>query len=198
MVIGFFKTRVWTVWNTGIHLKIATAILFALSFLCVLIFFFFFANKLVKIFENGWSKICGRLHLKNLNWYGLHKRTISLKFFKGFFPKILHGPFLNTLIQMFLWHLPGAILKNRLSIFVKKGALKALLLENTKSKSFKESGLIFINKKAKKSLVTKINGPRQCTLGNPTVSCNCHRLVLPTLDCQSRGSRLITTIQCLP
>ena len=147
MVIGFFKTRVWTVWNTGIHLKIATAILFALSFLCVLIFFF--ANKLVKIFENGWSK---RLHLKNLNWYGLRKRTISLKFFKGFLPKILLGPFLNTLIQMFLWHLPGAILKNRLSIFVKKGALKNLLLENTKSKSSKESGLIFINKKAKKSL----------------------------------------------
>ena len=110
------------------------------------LFFFFFANKLVKIFENGW------LHLKNSNWYGLRKRTISLKFFKGFLPKILRGPFLNTLIQMFLWHLPGAILKNRLSIFVKKGALKALLLENTKSKSFKESGLIFINKKAKKSL----------------------------------------------
>ena len=47
----------------------------------------------VKVFKNGPSKICGRQPLKNLViWSALH-----FKFFKGCLPKILVGPFLNTL-----------------------------------------------------------------------------------------------------
>ena len=96
-----------------------------------------------------------------------------------------------------MWHLLEAILKNSVQ-FVTKGTLKALLLETTtKSKSFKENGFILIKNKTKKSLAAKFNGPWQCPLGNLPILCNCHRLVLPKLDCQSRGLRLISTIQCL-
>ena len=43
---------------------------------------------LVKVFKNGASKVCGR-------------QTISLQTFKGCFPQILLGPFLNTLTHIF-------------------------------------------------------------------------------------------------
>ena len=43
--------------------------------------------------------------------YGLPRQTISLQMFKGCFPQILLGPFLNTLIQIYLWSAPF-ILKN--------------------------------------------------------------------------------------
>ena len=39
------------------------------------------ANKWVKIFKNGPSKICGRQPLKNLKWYGLLRQTKSLQMF---------------------------------------------------------------------------------------------------------------------
>ena len=48
----------------------------------------------VKVFKNGPSKICGRQPLKNLKWYGL---LYHFKFFKGWLPQILLGPFLNSL-----------------------------------------------------------------------------------------------------
>ena len=48
----------------------------------------FLRNRWVKVFKNGPSKICGRQLLKNL------------KFFKGYLPQILLGPFVNTLTQM--------------------------------------------------------------------------------------------------
>ena len=49
-----------------------------------------------KVFKNGPSEICGRQPLKNLKWYGLLKQTIPhFKFFKGYLPQILLGPFLK-------------------------------------------------------------------------------------------------------
>ena len=51
---------------------------------------------------NGPSKICGRQPVKNLKWYGLLRKTISLQVFKGYSPQILFGPFLNTLTQLFI------------------------------------------------------------------------------------------------
>ena len=44
-----------------------------------------------KVFKNGPSKICGRQLLKNL------KASRPLQTFKGCLPRILLGPFLNTL-----------------------------------------------------------------------------------------------------
>ena len=45
-------------------------------------------DTLGTILKNGPSKICGRQPLKNL------------KFFKGYLPQILLGPFLNTLFHL--------------------------------------------------------------------------------------------------
>ena len=56
-----------------------------------------------RVFKNGRSNIRGRQSLKNLKSYGLPRQTISLQIFKGCFPQILLGPFLNTLTQMFDW-----------------------------------------------------------------------------------------------
>ena len=39
---------------------------------------------------------------------GLLKQTISLQFFKGYFPQILLGPFLNTLSHMKMFFLHGS------------------------------------------------------------------------------------------
>ena len=47
----------------------------------------FLRNIWVKIVKNELSKICRRQPLKNLNWYGLPRRTISLQFFKAVFHK---------------------------------------------------------------------------------------------------------------
>ena len=43
------------------------------------------------------SEICGRQPLKNLNWYGLLRHTISPQVFKGCVPQISLGPLLNNL-----------------------------------------------------------------------------------------------------
>ena len=56
--------------------------------------------KIRNVFKNGPSKICGRQPLKNLKGYGLPKQTYSFKFFMGFLPPILLGPFLNALYHM--------------------------------------------------------------------------------------------------
>ena len=56
-----------------------------------------FRMKWKKVFKNGPSKICGRQPLKNLNWYVFLSRSYRFKFFKGYLPQILLGPFLNTL-----------------------------------------------------------------------------------------------------
>ena len=53
-----------------------------------------------KVFKNGPSEICGRQPLKNFKGYSLLKQTITLQIFKGCIPKIILGPFLNTLSQM--------------------------------------------------------------------------------------------------
>ena len=56
-------------------------------------------HKWDKVFEIGPNKICGRQPLKKFKGYGLLKHTISLQIFKDCLPKILLGPFLNTLFQ---------------------------------------------------------------------------------------------------
>ena len=62
----------------------------------------------VKVFKGEPSKICGRQPFKNLGRYSLLRQTVSLdrqyhfKFFKGRFPQVLLGLFLNTLIHMYL------------------------------------------------------------------------------------------------
>ena len=48
----------------------------------------------IKVFKNGPSKICERQSLKNSS------RPYHFKFFKGFLPQILLGPFLNTLAHV--------------------------------------------------------------------------------------------------
>ena len=55
-----------------------------------------------KVFKNGLSKICGRQSLKNFEgiWSTLG-RLFPFKFFKGFLPQILFGPFLNTLSHIY-------------------------------------------------------------------------------------------------
>ena len=58
------------------------------------------ASKWVKVLKNGPSKFCRGQPLKNLKGYGLLKQTF--KFFKCYLPKILLGPFLNTLSQTYL------------------------------------------------------------------------------------------------
>ena len=58
--------------------------------------------------------MCGRQPLKKLKGYGLLKQTISLQIFKGCLPKILRGPFLNTLSHLQLVHL----LKNALKLLL--------------------------------------------------------------------------------
>ena len=50
-----------------------------------------------KVFIIGPSKICGRQPLNKLKWYGLYNRPYHFKSFKGRFPQILLGLFLNTL-----------------------------------------------------------------------------------------------------
>ena len=50
-----------------------------------------------KVFKNGPIKICGRLPLKNLK----DMVCYLFKFSKGCLPKMLLGPFLYTLSQMF-------------------------------------------------------------------------------------------------
>ena len=52
------------------------------------------------VFKNGPSKICGRQPLKILKGYGLLTQTYPFKFFMGFLPQILLGPFLNALSHM--------------------------------------------------------------------------------------------------
>ena len=59
-----------------------------------------YIHKWDKVFKNGPSKICGRQPLENLKWYGLLRPHHS-KFFKGCLPKILLGPFLNILSQLY-------------------------------------------------------------------------------------------------
>ena len=46
------------------------------------------------------SKLCGRQPLKKLKV--CLSRPYPLKFFKGYLPKMLLGPFLNTLSQIYL------------------------------------------------------------------------------------------------
>ena len=46
--------------------------------------------KWVRVFKNGPSKICGRQP----------KQTFFFKFFKGYLPQVLLGPFLNTFSQI--------------------------------------------------------------------------------------------------
>ena len=55
-----------------------------------------------KVFKNGPSKICGRQPLKYLKGYGMLQQTISLQIFKGCFPQIILGPFLNTFSHLWL------------------------------------------------------------------------------------------------
>ena len=50
-----------------------------------------------KVFKSGPSKNCGRQPSKNLNGYGLLRKTVSIQIFKGCLPQILLGPILNTL-----------------------------------------------------------------------------------------------------
>ena len=61
-------------------------------------------NNWVRVFKNRPRKVCRRQPLKNLKWYDLPKQTrpYHFKFFKGCLPKILLGPFLNTLTQLSL------------------------------------------------------------------------------------------------
>ena len=106
---------------------------------------------------------------------------------------------MNTLIQFFCVTLTRGYTKKQAKrpICHKGHPWSSTFRKDYKSKSFKENGFILIKNKTKKSLVAKFNGPWQCPLGNLPILCNCHRLVLPKLDCQSRGLRLISTIQCL-
>ena len=62
----------------------------------------FFSKSTIwdKVIKNGPSEIYGRQPLKNLKGYGVLKKTISLKIFKGYLPQNLLGPFLNTLSQI--------------------------------------------------------------------------------------------------
>ena len=78
--------------------KISTCLHEVSKFQC-----FFFCKTQVKecvwnnLFKNTPSKICGIQALKNL---GLLKQTVWFKSFKGYIPKILLGPFLNTLSHL--------------------------------------------------------------------------------------------------
>ena len=47
------------------------------------------------------KETCGRQPLKYLKGYGLLRRPYPLKFFKGCLPRILLGPFFNTLSHMY-------------------------------------------------------------------------------------------------